>query len=113
MSLNDHYRIFYNCESSGDFVPHDQPVSYPLDTIIDMALQLLQDDGDFLGILNEADVCVQFMALGGGMIEIDIPDPPKRGSHSKSINESELEAQVKNVVSLFSPQRFGFTFNAW
>jgi hypothetical protein len=113
MSLADQYRIFYSCESSRDHVPNDKPVSYPLDTIIDMAMQLLQDDGDFLGILNEADVCVQFMALGGGMIEIDIPDPPRRGSHSKSIRENELEAQVKNVASLFSPQRIGFKFSAW
>jgi hypothetical protein len=113
MSLHDQYRIFYHCDETGGHVPSDQAVAYELDTIIDMSMQILREDGDFLGIIDAADACVQFMSLGGGKIEIDIPDRQRKGSFKKQIHENEIEFVVRNVASLFSSTRTGFVFEAW
>ena len=114
MSLDEEFRIFYHCTETGDHVPSDEAVKYPLDTIIDMAMQLVRRSGDFLGVLDGTGKCVQFMAVGGGMVEIDIPDPVKRGSHTKSISENELEIQLKKVASLFTGKEpVGFKFVSW
>ena len=113
MSPDQEYRIFYHCAETGDDAPSDEAVAYPLDTIIDMAMQLVREDGDFLGVLDGSGKCVQFISTGAGLVEVDIPDPAKRGSHKKSITESALENQVKSLASLFHGKLDGFTFTPW
>lgn len=107
------YHAFYACESSGKVVdsPEAQPIDLP--TAAQLALEILCEDGDFFGLVDDADTTLQFLHTGED-IWMEIPVPAEQGSYGKDISLEEVPAMIESLPEQLSREHFsGFWFLAW
>ncbi len=108
------FKLFYTDYSKDKHLRSDEAKSASLEKIIDCMNNLLHEPDNFIGIIDDNDVTLQFMVEDKGTISIDAPIEERRGSLTKTADLSEciklINALQKDIVL---EQINGLEFKAW
>lgn len=108
------YRVFYCCNSSGDEIESENAIGMDRDTIVGTAMQLLREEGDFFGIIDEKDNTLQFLLGENEEVLMEVPKPSGGGSNGKQIMISEVESVLLSLEGEIDPSSFsGMKFESW
>ena len=96
------FHVFYCHHSTGDVIASHAPALMPLDRIAALASDVLEENGDFLGLVDEDDSVLQFIYLARSEddsqpIRMEVPDVAQRQSLVKHISNAELSRLLENL----------------
>jgi len=108
------YRVFYCCDSTGDKVEASAAIAMDRDTIVSTAMQVLRNEGDFFGVIDDSAVTLQFMVEAGNKLWMEIPVPKKGGSRGKHIGIDDVESILLSLPESITPSAFpDMRFESW
>ena len=108
------YKFYYTDYSTDKHIRSDEAVSESLDNIIGQMNSLLQEPDNFIGIIDENNVMLQFMVEDDGSICVDIPMHDQKGSLTKSANLNECISLVDSLQeNILIEQIEGLEFKHW
>ena len=89
------FHVFYYRHRTGDMIDSYDPKPMPLVRIVDLAHYVLENTGDFLGLVDDDEGLMQFMVLAhdrddGRPIRLEIPDMIRHGYYTKQVSSGEL-----------------------
>lgn len=89
------FHVFYCRQRTGDTIDSYDPEPMPLERIVDLAINVLEGNGDFLGLVDDDDGLLQFIYLARGddderPIRMEIPDMARHGYYIKHVSSGEL-----------------------
>ena len=104
------YQAFYYCEQTNEYVSPEDACEMDLALAQERALNYLQGDDDFFGLIDESGTTLQF-AKTSDSIWMEIPVPAERGSYGKHISLAEVSPLIGAlpafiVLSDFSEMEF-------
>ena len=108
------FKVFFSCHSTSNRVDSQNPIVHDKSICIDLALQMLQDDGDFYGLIDDNNRAIQFIVNPDSSISMDIPIPEKQGSFTKIVSKEEVVDtldSIKNPMDIHSIK--GLEFKSW
>ncbi len=107
------YYAFYCCYSTGMDVDASDAHEIELDWAHELVLDILRDENDFFGLIDECGTTLQFMRMEDAVL-MEIPVPTKSGSFSKSISIQEVVSIIKSLPLRIDSTSFtNFTFKSW
>ena len=108
------FKTFYYCESTNDRVDAENAIEVDRDTLINIAMQILREEGDFIGVTSNFGCTLQFMVSGSGSLTMEIPSPENKESYAKEIHVSEIEDVLIPLKEDFCKESFsGMNFVSW
>jgi len=108
------FKFFYTDYSTDKHVRSDEAVSETLDNVIGHMQSMLKEPDNFIGLIDENNVMLQFMVEDDGSILVDVPMHERKGSltkHSDLYGAIEIVRDLKDVI-LFE-EIDGLEFKAW
>ena len=97
------YQVFYHFYGSGDSVASESPITMNEADIYSPLLGQLNQDGDFLGLIDAQGETLQVMyEADNDHYWIEVVDLEARGSHGKYMGFDELTDFFKALPSHFS-----------
>lgn len=96
------FHVFYCRHRTGDGIASHAPTPMEMDRIAELARDVLEQNGDFLGLVDEDDSVLQFMYLARREgderpIRMEIPDVRDKRNLIKHISNAELFDLLKNL----------------
>lgn len=108
------FTYFYTDYTTDKHIRSDEPQSATLAEIIECMKTLLQEPDNFIGIVDEQDVTLQFMVDDDGSIIVDLPVNDKNGSFTKSADLDACIAIVNAIGDgIVLDNIEGLSFKAW
>lgn len=103
------FHVFYCRHRTGDMIESHAPEPMKGDRIAALACNVLEDTGDFFGLVDDDDSVLQLMVLARGddddrRIRMEIPDMSRHGCHIKYIARRDLPDLLKNLPERLSAQ---------
>lgn len=108
------FKYFYTDYSKDKHIRSDEAVSETLENIIDCMEGLLHEEDNFIGIIDDNDVMLQFMVEEDGSICIDLPIHDRKGSYTKNADLNEC-VEIVNAIEkdIVQEQICGLEFKSW
>jgi hypothetical protein len=78
------YRAFYACYETNRIVEAERAHEFDLDAAAALAADILRDDEDFFGLIDEQVQTLQFMR-DGEAVWMEIPVPAEQGSYGMHV----------------------------
>ena len=99
--------VFYCRHRTGDSIESYDPMPMPLERIVDLAANVLESDGDFLGLVDDDDGLLQFMYLASSEdderpIRMEFPVMARHGYYTKQVSSSELLQVLRDLPDRLS-----------
>lgn len=91
------FKFFYTDYSTEKSVRSDEAVSETVDNVIGHMKAMLKEEDNFIGLIDENNLMIQFMVEGDGSICIDVPMHDRKGSLTKN---ADLNEAIDVVLSL-------------
>ena len=91
------FKLFYTDYTQDQHVRSDEAKPADVQQIIDCMNTRLHEEDNFIGLVDDKEVMLQFMVEEGGSLTVDVPVHDRRGSFAKS---ADLEACIDIVQSL-------------
>ena len=107
------YSLFYDCVALDEAVPSDNPLPATPGKVKAMLTEVLIDEGDFLGIIDEEGTTLQFMKQHAG-IWMEVPDPENEGSYGKLATLDEARQTLDELGESIEHYLIdGLVFEKW
>lgn len=109
------YSVFFSIQAIGRAVDSANPESCSgKDTIMDL-LASLSSEGDFFGLFDEKDTCLQVRFEDGlNRYWVEVPRPDLGGSYGAHFDFEDAARIFANLPELFPDSGFaGFEFISW
>ena len=108
------FKLFYTDYSEDKHVRSGEAESASLENIIASMNRLLHEPDNFIGIIDDNNVMLQFMVEDDGTICIDLPIHDRNGSFTKNSDLSE-SIKVVNALqkSIVLEDIKGLEFKSW
>lgn len=96
------FHVFYCRHRTGDQIDSHAPAPIAVDRIPALARDVLEENGDFLGLVDDDDSVLQFIYLARSKtdqrpIRMEIPDLQRRESLIRHISNVELIELLRNL----------------
>lgn len=96
------FHVFYCRYRTGEEIASYAPAPMETDRIVALASDVLEENGDFLGLVDDDDSVLQFIYLSRGEddaqpIRMEIPDVRKRKNLIRHISNAELFELLNNL----------------
>lgn len=101
------FHVFYCRHRTGDGIAPYAPAPIQADRIPVLAHQVLEENGDCFGLVDDDDSVLQFIYLARGEgderpILMEIPNMCRRGNLTRYISSAELFELLKNLPERLS-----------
>ena len=101
------FHVFYCRHRTGDEIASYAPVPMPAERIATLAGDVLEENGNFLGLVDDDDSVLQFIYLARSEgdrrpIRMELPDVRKRHDLIRHISNAELFELLKNLPDQLS-----------
>lgn len=108
------FKFFYTDYANDKDVRSDEAVSETLDNIIGHMQAMLKEPDNFIGLIDENNVMLQFMVEDDGSICVDVPMHEQKGSLTKSASLAESIAIVRSLnQEILFDEIDGLEFKPW
>ena len=109
------YKVFYYFHRTDDKVLSSRPTQMERAAIYGKLIGQLQEEDDFLGVIDENDNTLQVIYYQDeSKYWVEIPIPEKRASYGKYMSMDELVACIKTLPKTFSRKVFpDFELRKW
>ena len=101
------FLVFYGCKSTGERVSEDAPVTTSRLGVCDLARSVLREPGDFLGLVDASERCVQFMVEDGSHVWMEMPDPGEQAVRGRVIHFIDLLDTIRALPASFESVALG------
>ncbi len=96
------FHVFYCRHRTGEEIASYAPAPMEADRILALADNVLEENGDFLGLVDDDDSVLQFIYLARSKgderpIRMEIPDVQRKENLIKHISNVELFELLKNL----------------
>lgn len=96
------FHVFYCRQRTGDGIASHAPAPMAMDRIAVLAGDVLEENGDFFGLVDGDDSVLQFIYVARAEgderpIRMEIPDISRRQSLIRHISNAELFELLKNL----------------
>jgi hypothetical protein len=96
------FHVFYCCRRTGEGIASHAPAPLERDQIAALAIQVLEENGDFIGLVDDDDSVLQFIYLARTEsdrqpIRMEIPDLHQRQNLIRHISNAELRALLQSL----------------
>lgn len=96
------FHVFYCRQRTGEEIASHAPAPMETDRILALAGDVLEENGDFLGLVDDDDGVLQFIYLARGEgdeqpIRMEIPDLCRRENLIRHISNIELFELLRNL----------------
>lgn len=96
------FLVFYYRHRTGDMIDSFDPQPMPLMQIVALAGNVLENTGDFLGLVDDDDGLMQFMYLAQDVqdkrpIRMEIPDMAHQGYYTRNLSIGELSTVLRGL----------------
>ena len=96
------FHVFYYRHRTGEMIDSYAPKPMPRAHILPLAHHILEDTGDFIGLLDEDDGLLQFMVLARDPqdprpIRLDMPAMNRQGAFTQQLSPNELTAILQSL----------------
>lgn len=108
------FKLFYTDYSEDKHVRSDEAVTETLENITELMNALLHEPDNFIGIIDENNVMLQFMVDEDGSLIVDLPMHDQKGSLTKSADLNGC-IEIVNALqdSIEIEQIEGLEFKSW
>jgi len=107
------YSLFYDCVALDEAVPSTNPLPATPRKVKAMLSEVLIDEGDFIGIVDDEGTTLQFLKQHAG-IWMEVPDPEHEGSHGKHVTLDEARATLDELGETIEHYLIdGLVFEKW
>lgn len=108
------FKFFYTDYATDKHVRSDEAISETLDTVIGHMQRMLKEPDNFIGLIDENNVMLQFMVEEDGSICVDVPMHDRKGSLTKNTNLYESIEIVNGLKEAILFEEFeGLVFKPW
>ncbi|MDH3658595.1 MAG: hypothetical protein OEU92_00980 [Alphaproteobacteria bacterium] len=96
------FHVFYYRNRTGDQIASHAPAPMGVDGIAALAGDVLEENGDFLGLVDDDDSVLQFIYVARSDVDqrpirMEIPDVRKKGNLIRHISNAELFDLLQNL----------------
>ncbi|MGI9511147.1 MAG: hypothetical protein ACR2QJ_17555 [Geminicoccaceae bacterium] len=96
------FHVFYYRHRTGEEIASHAPAPMEVDRIADLAGDVLEENGDFLGLVDRDDSVLQFIYLARTEedrkpIRMEIPDVGRKADLIRHISNAELSELLRNL----------------
>jgi hypothetical protein len=96
------FHVFYCRHRTGDYIDSYRPAPIDASRIADLASNVLEENGDFLGLVDDDDSVLQFIYLertedDQQPIRMEIPDVRRKENLIRHISNAELFELLRNL----------------
>jgi hypothetical protein len=96
------FHVFYCRQRTGDCIDSYEPAPIEASRVPDLAGRVLEENGDFFGLVDDDDSVLQFIYLERTMddqqpIRMEIPDMRRKKSLIRHISNAELFELLRNL----------------
>jgi hypothetical protein len=107
------FRAFYACYEANRLVEASRAHEFDLDAASALAVEILRNDDDFFGLIDEQDTTLQFLR-DGDAAWMEIPVPDEQGSYGKQIAVQDVPALIAGLQATIVIEQFeGLQFQSW
>ncbi|MGH1480117.1 MAG: hypothetical protein ACRBM6_15585 [Geminicoccales bacterium] len=101
------FHVFYYRHRTGQSIDSYHPKPMPLPRILELALQVLENTGDFLGLVDDREGLLQFIYMADNEgderpIRMEITDPAHQDCQTKRVSQSEMLDVLHRLPARFS-----------
>jgi hypothetical protein len=75
--------------------------------------RVLQARSDYFGVVDSANITLQFMRGGGNRVWVEIPDPQKQGSYGRHSTMDVVLNLIKQLPTSLESLKPHLTFQSW
>jgi hypothetical protein len=108
------FKLFYTDYTNDKHIKSDEAITATIKEIGTYMSNLLHEPDNFLGIIDDNEVMLQFMVENDGSICVDLPVDERKGSFTKHTDLNsclQLIASLPEIIELDKID--GLTFNDW
>ncbi|WP_415896506.1 hypothetical protein [Neptuniibacter sp. QD57_21] len=91
------FKFFYTDYSTDKHIRSDEAVSETIENVIEHMQSMLKEPDNFIGLIDENNLMLQFMVEDDGSILVDVPMHERKGSFTK---HADLNESIEIVRSL-------------
>lgn len=96
------FHVFYCRHRTGDYIDSYKPAPIDASRLVDLAHDILEENGDFLGLVDDEDSVLQFIYLARTEddqqpIRMEIPDACRKRNRIRHISNSQLIELLRNL----------------
>ena len=108
-------RTYYNIAALAEDVPSQAPVMMTEDSVAEDLLALLTEEGDFVGLIDDAGTALQVMyEPRREKLWVEIPVPSRSGSYGRHLSLAQTIDVFRHLPSRFSEKMIdGMEFQPW
>ena len=108
------YEMFYADYCEGKEILSDQPCTRTKEEILHSMDCVLHMPNNFLGIVDKSGTTLQFMVNQDKTVAVDIPQVPRQGSLTKTVELSQCLELVRELGECVDPNSIeGLEFTSW
>jgi hypothetical protein len=108
------FKLFYTDYSKDKHVRSDEAVTETLENITGLMQSLLHEEDNFIGIIDDDNVMLQFMVDEDGSLIVDLPMHDQKGSFTKKTDLSGCIAIVNSLQGKIDKDQIeGLEFKSW
>lgn len=108
------YRVTYCDYETGKHIAADGPLSLGKAEILSLMADVLTSSGSFVSVMDADGTMLQFVLDDDGMVMLDIPFPPKRGSYAKLTTVAACVTAIEELADKIVLDAFdGLEFERW
>lgn len=108
------FKVFYCDYRTGKDVKGENAEFSDIPKIERMMREILNSSENYLGLTDQSDRTLQFMANENGTIQIDMPSPERKGSMVKQATLDECIQVIRLAGPSFAELKIpGLRFEAW
>ncbi len=105
------FHVFYCRQRTGEEIASHAPAPMETDRIAALAGDVLEENGDFLGLVDDDDSVLQFIYLARGEgdarpIRMELPDMQRQDNLIRHISNVELFELLKNLPDRLTMEVF-------
>lgn len=108
------FKLFYTDYSKDKHVRSDEAVTETLENITELMQSLLHEEDNFIGIIDDDNVMLQFMVDEDGSLIVDLPMHDQKGSFTKKADLNECISIVNSLQGKIDKEQIeGLEFKSW
>lgn len=105
------FHVFYCRQRTGDYIDSYKPAPIETSQLADLAINVLEENGDFFGLVDDDDSVLQFIYLARTEddeqpIRMEIPNMHQKDSRIRHISNAELFELLRNLPERLSTEVF-------
>lgn len=107
------YALFYDCVALDEAVSSENPLPATPAKVKAMLAEILVDEGDFIGLVDDEGTTLQFLKVHSG-IWMEVPDPGNEGSYGKKVTLDEARQTLDELGETIEHYLIdGLVFEKW